>query len=58
MERELYYVLPWPEYQQYMEAEWFRDCSYYCADNDVYTIPKKLADEFDKQEYPELEGFL
>lgn len=36
-----YILFPWPDYQEYMEEEWFRDECYYCADKDVYFIPKE-----------------
>jgi hypothetical protein len=32
---------PFPEYQEYMGEEWFRDECYYCADCDIYFIPKE-----------------
>ena len=34
-----YVAYPWPEYQEYMGEEWFREECYYCADKDVYFIP-------------------
>lgn len=40
----LYIAHPWPDYQEYMGEEWFRDECYYCADKDVYFIPKERVD--------------
>jgi len=36
-----YIAHPWPEYQEYMGEDWFHDECYYCADSDVYFIPKE-----------------
>ena len=35
-----YIAYPWPEYQEFMAEDWFREESYYCADKDTYFIPK------------------
>ena len=40
----LYVALPWPEYQDYMAEDWFREESYYDANNDTYLIPKERYD--------------
>ena len=40
MEKE-YVAYPWPDYQEYMDKDWFRDESYYDADKDTYLIPKE-----------------
>lgn len=40
MEKE-YIAYSWPDYQEYMDKDWFRDESYYDADKDVYLIPKE-----------------
>lgn len=34
-----YIALPFPDYQEYMEEEWFRKETYYDCDRDVYLIP-------------------
>lgn len=34
-----YIAYTWPEYQEYMGEEWFREECYYCADKDIYFIP-------------------
>lgn len=36
-----YIAHPWPEYQEYMGEEWFREECYYCADKDIYFIPEE-----------------
>ena len=41
-DNRIYYVaLPWPEYQDYMAEDWFREESYYDANKDTYLIPKE-----------------
>ena len=35
-----YVAIPWPEYQDYMAEDWFREESYYDANKDIYLIPK------------------
>lgn len=37
----LYVALPWPEYQDYMAEDWFREESYYDSRQDTYLIPKE-----------------
>ena len=39
-----YVALPWPEYQDYMAEDWFREESYYDANKDTYLIPKERYD--------------
>lgn len=34
-----YIAFPFPDYQEYMEEEWFREESHYDCDRDVYLIP-------------------
>lgn len=34
-----YIALSWPDYQEYMEEEWFREESYYDCNRNVYLIP-------------------
>lgn len=34
-----YIALSWPDYQEYMEEEWFREESYYDNNRSVYLIP-------------------
>ncbi len=34
-----YIAFPWPDYQEYMEEEWFREASYYDCNRNVYLIP-------------------
>lgn len=36
-----YVAYPWPDYQEYMDKEWFREESYYDPDKDTYLIPKE-----------------
>lgn len=36
---EHYIAESWPDYQIYMEEEWFREETFYDADKDVYFIP-------------------
>jgi hypothetical protein len=40
----LYIALPWPEYQEYMSEDWFREESYYDINKDTYLIPKNRYD--------------
>ena len=40
-----YVAIPWPEYQDYMDKDWFREESYYDANKDIYLIPKNRYDE-------------
>lgn len=40
----LYIALPWPEYQAYMDKDWFLKESYYDASKDVRLIPKERYD--------------
>ena len=39
-----YIALPWPEYQDYMAKDWFREESYYDSNKDTYLIPKNRYD--------------
>lgn len=34
-----YIALPFPDYQEYMEEEWFGEETYYDFNRDVYLIP-------------------
>ena len=34
-----YIALSWPDYQEYMEEEWFGEETYYDFNRDVYLIP-------------------
>ena len=34
-----YIALSWPDYQEYMEEEWFREETYYDCNRNVYLIP-------------------
>lgn len=43
----LYVALTWPEYQDYMAEDWFREESYYDVNKDTYLIPKNRYDECD-----------
>ena len=45
-----YIAYPWPEYQEYMGEEWFREECYYCADKDVYFIPVNRVNESENKE--------
>ena len=36
-----YVALPWPEYQYYIDEDWFLEESYYDVDKDVRLIPKE-----------------
>lgn len=45
-----YVAYPWPEYQEYMGEEWFREECYYCADKDVYFIPVNRVNESENKE--------
>ena len=40
----LYVALPWPEYQDYMDEDWFIEESYYDLNKDIYLIPKNRYD--------------
>lgn len=42
--KEGYIALPWPEYQDYMAKDWFREESYYDSNKDTYLIPKNRYD--------------
>ena len=39
-----YVAIPWPEYQDYMAEDWFREESYYDSNTDTYLIPKNRYD--------------
>ncbi len=36
---KLYVALPWPEYQEYMDKDWFLEESYYDCKKDVRLVP-------------------
>lgn len=40
-----YVAFPWPDYQEYMGEDWFRDESYYDSHKDVYLIPEERINE-------------
>lgn len=46
-----YIKLDWPEYQEYMEHPYFREMSYYIADDNSYMIPEKIIEEIDSEHY-------
>ena len=33
-----YVAIPWPEYQDYMAEDWFREESYYDANKDIFYV--------------------
>lgn len=41
----LYVALPWPEYQDYIDADWLEEEAYYDINTDTYLIPKNRYDE-------------
>ena len=42
---DLYVALGWPEYQELMEHPRWSECKY-CADENIYFIPKDIYDEY------------
>lgn len=47
----VYLAFTWPEYQEYMAEDWFREESYYDANKDTYLCPKSRVEEFDSKTY-------
>lgn len=49
-----YKAYTWPEYQDFMTENWFREESYYDPDKDTYLIPEDRVEEFYNSKTPSL----
>lgn len=46
-----YIKVEWPEYQEYMEHQNFREESFYIVNDNSYMIPENIIDEVDSKRF-------